>query len=1034
VQLAILGRLEVHRDDGAAVPVGGQRLRALLTALAAEPGRVVGGDRLIGLLWGEAAPANAGNALQALVYRLRGAIGRDAIEADPAGYRLVVEPDGVDAQRFARLAVEARGAAPSIARVLLKEALALWRGPALADLDDPPGAARLEESRVLAVEDYAAACLADADAAEALAATGRETDAHPLRERLAALHIGALHALGRQSDALRRFEAVRRALAEELGVDPSPELSALHLELLRGRAPRRGNLPAQLTSFVGRDAELSTVAGLVAQRRLVTLVGPGGAGKTRLAVETAARRAEPDAWLVELAPVGDPAEVSRTALAVLDVRDRVFSAAAMASPDPTGQLVEALADRRLLLVFDNCEHVVGAVAGLVAAVLAGCPQVRVLATSREPLGVPGETLFPVPPLELPAEQDRAADARRTAAVRLFTDRGAAVAPGFALSDDDVGVVGQICRRLDGIPLAIELAAARLRLLRPGQIADRIDDRFRLLTAGPRTVLPRHQTLRAVVDWSWELLDEPERALAARMSVFAGGGALESIQAVCRVDTLDPIAALVDKSLVEVAGGRYRMLETIRAYAGERLGERGEAEDLRRAHAAHFLALGEEAVPGLRRAGQLEWGDRLRAEHDNLAAALRYLIDARDAPGALRLSAALCGYWWPFGFRSEAVGWCTQVLALVPDGPPDGLRRAYAMCWLTARMGEVGELMARPDQLMMLAANTAAMLDEATAEGPLHPLLCLVRFLTTLLTGRPREGFTLLAGYLRDGEPWLRCAVFLVRGMLRFGTGRIRPATADLERAVSGFREIGEQGGLGQALIALAELANLEGDSARALALIEEASVIWRQSRGGEDSHMLFARLAGARAQSGDLEGARDELARARSVLPADPPAAVASHVLLVEADLARRSGDPDTAVALYESLRTQLATSETEPGRQQRAMVSGLLARLVADRGDRVRAGDLLREALTILADSADLGILMQIVEGFAMVEEDAERVVTMISAAEVLSAGWATAVASAESAAALDRAADGLGEHRYGAARAAGRAMDRAALTAYLS
>ncbi|HEY2670329.1 MAG TPA: BTAD domain-containing putative transcriptional regulator [Rugosimonospora sp.] len=529
MQLSILGRLEVRRADGTAVPVNGQRLRILLAALAAEPGRVVGTDRLIDALWGDSVPANAANALQALVYRLRNAVGRDAIEADPGGYRLAVEPDAIDAQRFARLVAEARGVPPAVARVLLKEALGLWRGPALADLDDPAGSAgsagfagsavsvasaRLEESRLLAVEDYAAACLADADPAEALAATAREVDAHPLREGLQARHIGALYALGRQADALRWFDKTRRVLADELGADPSAELAALHLQVLRGRPRRHGNLPAQLTSFVGRDADVAAVAGLLTRHRLVTLTGPGGAGKTRLAIETAARRPAPaadpvegadsveaagpvksagpaksagpvgDAWLVELAPVGDPDEVVRTALAVLDVRDLVLSNRTMRSADPTTRLVEALADRRLLLILDNCEHVIDAAAGLVAAIVAGCPDVRVLATSREPLGVPGETLYPVPPLQLPAERDGPDDARRAAAVRLFTDRASAVASGFRLSDDDVRTVGQICRRLDGIPLAIELAAARLRLLSPRQIAERIDDRFRLLTTGP----------------------------------------------------------------------------------------------------------------------------------------------------------------------------------------------------------------------------------------------------------------------------------------------------------------------------------------------------------------------------------------------------------------------------------------------------------------------------------------------------------------------------------------------------------------------
>ncbi|GAA5194800.1 BTAD domain-containing putative transcriptional regulator [Rugosimonospora acidiphila] len=1032
MRLSILGRLEVYRADGTAVPVNGQRVRALLVALAGEPGRVIGTERLIDTLWGSAAPANATNALQALVYRLRGALGRDAIGADPTGYRLVVEPDAVDAARFTRLVDEARTAAPPVARVLLKDALALWRGPALADLDDPAGVARLEESRLAAVEDYAAACLTDWDPAEALALTAREIDTNPTRERLQALHIGALHALGRPADALRHFDRVRRTLADELGVDPSAELAALHLELLRGGPERRSNLPAQLTSFVGRDADVSAVTGLLAAHRLVTLTGPGGAGKTRLAIETAARGAQPDVWLVELAPVGDPGEIAGAVLAVLGVRDRMLTSSPTMEPaDPTQRLVRALADRRLVLVLDNCEHLIAAAAGLVAAVLAGAPEVRVLATSREPLGVPGETLYPVPPLQLPGQRDAPHDARQTAAVRLFTDRAGAVAPGFRLPDEDVPVVAQICRRLDGIPLAIELAAARLRLLGPGQIADRIDDRFRLLTAGPRTVLPRHQTLRAVVDWSWDLLDEPERALAARLSVFAGGATLESIEAVGGLGSLDPIAALVDKSLVEVAGGRYRMLETIRAYAAQRLAERGEVDAVRRVHAAHFLALAREAEPRLRTAAQAEWAGRLRAEHDNLAAALRWLIDSRDVTGALRLCAALCGYWLPFGFRSEGMSWARQVVALVPDGPPEGLRREYTLCWLNARLGDLGEPGPGPDTLACFAAEAIPRLDEAAAEGPLHPLLRVVRCVAAMMAGRPREAFTLLAACLRDEDPWLRCATTLMRGMLRFGTGRAGPATADLERAAAGFRELGDRSGLGQALLMLAEMANRSGDSARALALIEEASAQLSPSpnNGGEDVYLMYARLAGARANSGDLEGARSELARARAALPAGAAMSAESHLLMVEADLARRSGDPAAAMAVYESLRAAPA----EVGRQQLAMVTCLQARLIAEGGDRERAVDLLREALATLAEIPDLGILLQIIGGFASIEEDPERLATLAGATRTLTSSWLPDVPSAEVAAVLDRARTSLGEARYEAAYAAGRAMDRVALTAYL-
>ncbi|HEY2670332.1 MAG TPA: hypothetical protein VGJ07_08130 [Rugosimonospora sp.] len=308
-------------------------------------------------------------------------------------------------------------------------------------------------------------------------------------------------------------------------------------------------------------------------------------------------------------------------------------------------------------------------------------------------------------------------------------------------------------------------------------------------------------------------------------------------------------------------------------------------------------------------------------------------------------------------------------------------------------------------------------------------------MANMLAGRPREAFTLLAANLRDDDPWRRSAAMLVRGILRLGTGRVRPAGADLERAVSGFREIGERSGLGQALLMLADIANHDGDPARALALIEEASVLLNPSMSGEDGHLLFARLAGARAQSGDLEGARTELVRARSVLPAGSSVSAESHVLMVEADLARRAGDPDSAIALYESLRADLAGEPHEVGRQQRAMVTCLLARLLAERGDRARVGDLLREALAVLGDSPDVGILLQIIEGFVMVEEDPVRVATIAGSVPAIRGGWAApGVPSEGIAGVLERARTALGDAGYEAAYAAGRAMDRAALAGYLS
>jgi DNA-binding SARP family transcriptional activator len=546
VRICILGPLEACDAAGRAVPIRGARLRQLLVRLAIDPGAAVAADRLAEDLWPDGQPADAGNALQALVSRLRGAAGRGIVEHGPGGYRLAVEPGAVDAVEFERLVTAGRaalaGGDPAGGAAQLRRALALWRGPALADARDAPFAAaavaRLEELRLAAAEDRIDADLALGRGAGLVPETEQLSAAHPLRERLRGQHMRALQAAGRQADALAVYHEVRRLLADQLGVDPSPALAAVYQDILHGTpapatppptaspapAPAAGlanhrytNLPAQLTSFVGRDVELRQVAKLLSGARLVTLTGPGGAGKTRLSVEAAAGELEhaPDGvWFVPLAPVRDPLDIPQAVLAALGVpepghlRDSAEAGRVLLVP-PLDRLADVLAAQRLLLVLDNCEHMVGAVAELADRVLSGAPGVRVLATSREPLGITGETLCPVPPLPLPPADAGAAAAMEFPAVRLFADRAAAVRPGFTVDDATAEPVVRICRALDGVPLAIELAAARLRALTPGQVADRLGDRFRLLSVGSRTALPRHQTLRAIVDWSWELLDETE---------------------------------------------------------------------------------------------------------------------------------------------------------------------------------------------------------------------------------------------------------------------------------------------------------------------------------------------------------------------------------------------------------------------------------------------------------------------------------------------------------------------------------------------
>ncbi|MGP4051074.1 BTAD domain-containing putative transcriptional regulator [Streptomyces sp. 2A115] len=699
VRYRILGTTQALRTDGTPVPVGGARLRALLTVLALRPGRTVPAAVLVDEVWGADPPADATGALQALVGRLRRALGAAAIGSAEGGYRLRASADDIDLYRFERLAGEGTRALadddPGKAAVILDDALALWHGPALADLPDrTTESSRWEIRRLDARRARLTAALALGHAEQSLPDLAALCDAHPLDEPFQLLRLRALRDAGRTAEALAGYESVRQLLADRLGTDPGPELRALHGELLQGtpdpvrapkgerapesdprtRTPPPGNLRARLTSFVGRDTDLETIRGDLAAARLVTLLGPGGAGKTRLSQE-AGESVAPDVpdgvWLAELAPVDDPEAVPEAVLTAVGARETVLRGAgaeemravADRHDDPLVRLTEHCAKRRMLLILDNCEHVVDAAAHLVETLLERCPGLTVLATSREPLGVPGELLRPVEPLPEPY------------ALRLLADRGAAARPGFRIADDPEAAA-EICRRLDGLPLAIELAAARLRMLTPRQIADRLDNRFRLLTSGSRTVLPRQQTLRAVVDWSWDLLDADERGVLRRLSVFAGGCELAAAEAVCGPAALEALGSLVDKSLVvaapsgessgEGSGMRYRLLETVAEYAGQRLDESGERPDAERAHLTYYRELARVTDPRLRGPDQRAAIELLQLEGENMRAALHHAIAERDEQEALCLVLSLAWYWQIRDLRTSIRNWVREVIALGPD--------------------------------------------------------------------------------------------------------------------------------------------------------------------------------------------------------------------------------------------------------------------------------------------------------------------------------------------------------------------------------
>jgi len=1006
VRIGLLGAFEAWDEAGQPVQIPGTRLRTLLARLALDQGHLVTTQSLVDAIWGERPPPGAGNALHSLVSRLRRALPPgDAVtvESLPAGYRLSAAGEATDVAKFERLAAEGRACREAgdagAAADRFAGALALWRGAPLADLADAPFAfpviARLTELRLRTAADHAELALAAVRAGDhAIGRAGGQLVAdlqelalaHPLDERLAGLYLRALTADGRPAEALAAFEDLRRGLAETLGTDPSPALRDLHTAILRGlpaptgstaalptpttettapasraartttpASPTRAastttpasatpaasttcptNLPAPVTSFVGRERDLTLVRALLADARLVTLVGPGGVGKTRLAAELAAGWQAPDgAWLAELAGITDPAEVPAAVCAALGLRPAAE------------ELTSQLADRQLLIVLDNCEHLLDACARLAHELLGGCPGVRILATSREPLTTPGERVYPVAPLPVPSPAVSLGEAMDSPALRLFADRAAAAVFGFRLTAENLPAVAEICRRLDGLPLAIELACARLRTLPATELAARLDDRFRLLTGGSRAALPRHQTLIAVVGWSWELLTDAERTLARRLAVFAGGATPEAAEAVCADESLQPgavvglLAALADKSFAEFrhapdAPPRYRMLDTIRAYAAAALDEAGESGRFRRAHAGYFLARAEAADPELRGSGQLAHLAWLRGEPDNLRAALRYAVGSADAETAVRLVAALGWYWTMSGNHAEAAGWLRETLAL-PGADDTGRvpRTALAAAFGHDAMHHFAI------QDFERGQRSAARAAELAGDAP-HPAVSLVLALL-----RQQEQSAAQFGDLIDHpDPWLAANGHLYRGFAAEVSGDAPAAAMHFAAARDGFAAVGDGWGLAGAVRHLGSGLGLGGDHAAAIAAIDQAIAFAEAVGAADDAAWMRAERGTIRLRAGDLAGARDDLDGAAA------GHAARSAMVLAFADaglgeISRHTGDPDRARALLTAARRRLDETTGVPSRIRLLPLTGL-ARLAVSCGQLSEARGFLAEAFRL--------------------------------------------------------------------------------------
>jgi predicted ATPase/DNA-binding SARP family transcriptional activator len=964
MRIGLLGELEVLDDQGNDVPVAGAKLRALLAVLALHVGRVVSADHLIEALWGEDPPAAVRNGLQGLVSKLRRALGgTDLVVMRGDGYALDLPPEAVDAERFEQLASQGRAmdsaGEPASAVDLFAEADSLWRGDPLADFAYEGFASaaitRLSESRLALVEERLDLELQLGRHQRAIIQLEELVATHPLREGFRGLLMLALYRAGRQADALRTFQEGRQVLGEELGLEPGPELRRLESAILSHdpalasppasapvpvpRARDHPRIPEALTPLVGRDAELRDLRGLFAEHRFITLVGPGGVGKTRLALEVGRAQAEDLSFggcLVELAPVGDPAGVPAAIASALDL------------PDPS-RLAEMIGDRDVLLVLDNCEHVITTAAEVAEGLLRRCPALRILATSREGLRVGGETIWPVPPL---APDD---------AVRLFLTRAKATGAPIELSDDRA-VIADICARLDGLPLAIELAAARTRAFPLSQIAARLNDRFRLLTGGSRTALPRQQTLRAVVDWSYELLFDDEQRVFERLAVLPGGCDLATAEAVCADeliaagDVADHLRTLVDKSLVVAApvadGLRFTQLQTLAQYGRERLTERGDAARFRDAMAEHFAQLCSQSAAAFTGDHQRAWLKAMDQEHDNLRAALDWAVANDDAETALMIAGGASWPYWLTGMVTEGRRWlddafdcggeaseCTRALALVGRGLLDFL--AGAAEHSDDDLATALEVFERHHDVESMALAHAFYAEQPAVRGDLEEAIRRRLVVLDFYGQSPEEPFAVAA------RSYSLAKLAILEDDLLAAERHYRAAT-------DGFRRLDRPVMNSMCLGMVADFDERAGDYPAAITTLE-AAIETNESLLGSFTGSLQARLGWVLLHDGQLERAEAVYRRALDSARRERHTLVVFQAQAGLAALHRIHRRDDAAVeAANEALdlyradgfpRFRNRIDPTSDLRAAAAVCCQVLAAVAAERDEPERAATLLGEA-----------------------------------------------------------------------------------------
>ena len=849
--------------------IGGQRAEMLLALLAIRAGAPVSTDALIEELWAGEPPDGAATTLRSYVSRLRSSLGPAAsIERLTGGYVLGVPANAIDAGRFeagARegLELQARGRHRRAA-ALLRDALEEWRGDPFSGLplDGVLGAeaARLQELRLNVLEHRLEADLQLRRSSELVDELEALVAEHPFRERLWGHLMLALYRGGRQADALAAYHRARAALDEQLGIEPGGELQALEAAILRQDVPipegERGRPiqapPAPLTSFVGREGDLRAVRELLFRSRLVTLQGIGGVGKTRLATEVA-RRAASDmvdaVAFVDLAALTDPTLVLQQAVSALGVEEQ-------ADEPPATTAARELAGTDVLLLLDNCEHVRDAAASAADTLLRACPDLRILATSREVLGVDGEAAYPVAPLQVPGGAEGAADLRDVDAVRLLVERAALVRHDLRITDATWTTAAQICRDLEGLPLAIELAAARTKALSLDEIAERIQDRFRFLVSWRRLTTARHRTLTEAMDWSYELLGPEEQRLLARLSVFPAGATLPSIADVCLDGDIELagqlVERLVDASLANPAetpwGTRYRLLETVRQYAEERLPP-GERDALRGRHARRAEAIASSANLSLEGRSHASRFDLAREELPSIRAAIQWAA-AADPPLAVRIAAALERF-WSLAHAREGIAILTALLArddladqdraralrcrggchYTSGDFADGVRDYEAALAIHRRLGQPAyqaHLLVRLAFDAQRTGDLAAarqMLDEAAAiggEDRFAPDLYVALELESSIAfdeGREDEGFEKLAQALeratKAGDPMWRLSTLQVTAARALARGRLAEAAGASRSGVRVALEIGDREAVLESIAMLARIAAEEGAGHRA---------------------------------------------------------------------------------------------------------------------------------------------------------------------------------------------------------------------------